>query len=254
MTEAIHRPPPAAAEATERPLHADARRNQQAVLESAEALFAVRGSKVRLEDVARHAGVGVGTVYRHFPTKEALVDAVLVGMHQSLLDDVDRALADPVPGPAFATFLAEIVELHARHRVLAEQMSNDEIELSPASSLMRDLFLARVSELVARAQEHGAIRSDVGPSDIAVLLIGITAAISGDLEPTLRQRYLTIILDGLRTSDPTPLPGQPLDLTDLELLKKTAAPRSVSPLRSGATNSRSLRRSSGRRDSSRPAA
>ena len=222
MTEAVHRPPPVAAVAPERQLRADARRNHQAVLESAEALFAVRGSKVRLEDVARHAGVGVGTVYRHFPTKEALVDAVLVGMHQSLLDDVDRALADSDPGAAFAAFLVDIANLHARHRVLAEQMSNHEIELSPASSLMRAQFQVRVAELVARVQAHGDVRSDVSPSDIVVLLIGITAAISGDLEPTLRQRYLTIILDGLRTRDPTPLPGQPLQLTDLELLKKTA--------------------------------
>jgi AcrR family transcriptional regulator len=211
VTEAIHRP-----------LRADARRNHQAVLESAEVLFAVHGSKVRLEDVARHAGVGVGTVYRHFPTKEALVDAVLVGMHQSLLHDVDKALADPDPGPAFAAFLSNIAELHARHRVLAEQMSNNEIELSPASSLMRDQFRARVADLVARAQSCGAIRSDVGPSDIALLLIGITAAISPDLEPTLRQRYLTIVLDGLRTSDPTPLPGQPLDLDDLARVKRAA--------------------------------
>jgi len=208
-----------------RPLRADARRNRQLVLEAAEALFAEGGAGVSLEDVARRAGVGVGTVCRRFPTKEALIDAVVNAMHDSLVEAVEEAVAAPDPGPALVRFLTQLVELLARRRLLAEQMSRG-LELSASEHPLRERFRAGVAELVERAQRAGAVRGDIGESDIAMLLTGITQAgfLAGVTDPTMRQRYLTIVLDGLRPLDPTPLPGRPLELAELAGLRRLAGP------------------------------
>lgn len=195
---------------------ADARRNRQKVLDAATDLFAEQGLSVHVDDIAKRAGVGVATLFRNFPTKEALIEAVVADMQQDLLDDVHAALAEPDPGEAFKAFVNRVAKLRSRHRVLAEKMAT---ELGPhiVDSPVEDQLRAAIERLVERAQAAGAIRGDVGPADVAMLLAGIigAAAIADDIEPTIRDRYIAIMWDGLCTPNPTPLPGRPPDLAEL---------------------------------------
>lgn len=203
-----------------RPQRADARRNRQLVLAAAEAVFSELGLRAQIEEVARRAGVGVGTVCRHFPTKQALVEAVLEARYESVLHDAERALELPDPGVGFRSFFVSLSEFQARHRALAEQMAT-EIELPASAQPVRMALRQAMTELVTRAQRSGAIRADIGPADVAMLLSGIAhaTALAGDLQPALRERYVAIILDGLRPLEATRLSGRPLHFAELERLK-----------------------------------
>jgi AcrR family transcriptional regulator len=214
---------PLETQAADGPRRADARRNRERVLVAAEAVFAESGIKAPVEEVARRAGVGVGTVCRNFPTKQALVAAVVGAMYETLLREAEAALADPDPAHAFEQFVTGLPAFQARHRALADQMAN---ENSPGpAAAPRDALLRAVSELVTRAQAAGAIRADIGPGDVSMLFSGVAHAtsVAGDLQPVLRERFVRIILDGLRADDPTPLPGRPLDFAQVRRMRQRRA-------------------------------
>ncbi len=202
-----------------RPMRADGRRNRQLVLEAAAELFAERGLKVQVEEIAHRAGVGVGTVCRNFSTKEELIDVVLTGMCEELLSQAVAAQAEPDPGQAFTSFVTSMADFQAHHRVLAEEMATT-VDMPTRVLKIKHALRAAVEDLVARAQAAGTLRSDIGPSDMAMLFAGIghAAALAG-VDPVLRQRYLTVVLDGLRPVDPTPLPGAPLSFAALDRLR-----------------------------------
>jgi AcrR family transcriptional regulator len=206
---------------TGRAMRADARRNRERVLAAAEDAFSEMGLGAHIEEVARRAGVGVGTVCRHFPTKQALVEAVLGAMYASLLDDAQRALDDPDAGAAFETFVRALSAFQARHRALAEQMAAGIALPSPEPS-QKDALHRAIVDLVARAQAAGKVRDDIGAADVALLLAGVAqaTAVTGDMQPMLRERYVTIILDGLRPGHAGALPGRPLDWGELAKLKE----------------------------------
>ena len=212
------------ADACDRPLRADARRNRERVLEAAEVLFAEEGLKVQIEQVAQRAGVGVGTVCRNFPTKQDLVEAVLTGMCQALLDGARAALLEPDAGAAFGSFCAAMAEFQVRHRAFAEEMANGLDMPSSARSVKQELHEV-VDQLVARAQACGALRDDIGSGDILMLFSGIAhaASVAGEGAPVLRQRYLGILLDGLRPLQPSPLAGSPMSFEQLKAAKESAA-------------------------------
>ena len=211
-------PPPA-----DGPRRADARRNRERVLAAAEEVFAESGLKAPVEEVARRAGVGVGTVCRNFPTKQALVEAVVGAMYETLLRHAEEALEDPDPGHAFERFVVDLPEFQARHRALADQMATEDMFTSATSP--RERVLRAVSELVARAQAAGAIRADIGPGDVSMLFSGVAhaTAVAGDLQPVFRERFVRIVLDGLRPTDATELPGRPLDFAQLRRMKRRLA-------------------------------
>jgi AcrR family transcriptional regulator len=197
-------------------MRADARRNRERVLEAAEDLFGEIGLKAQMDDVADRAGVGVGTVYRHFPTKAALLEAVITLRGESMLRDIRDAASDPDPGTALRRFASAMADHQARNRALAEGMAA-EIDLPVVLARVKDSIQETVITLVNRAQESGTIRPDIGASDVSMLLSGIAHVVelAGDLGKTLRQRYLTIVLDGLRPADPSVLPGRPYGLDEL---------------------------------------
>jgi len=206
---------------TERLLRADARRNRELVLAAAEAVFAEQGQRAQVDEVARRAGVGVGTVCRNFPTKQALVEAVLEAMFESLLADAEAALMETDAGVAFEHFFRALADFQARHRVVAEAMAT-EVDLPAQAQPTKQALRRAMARLVANAQACGAIRSDIGPVDVTMLFgaVAHTTALAGELQPVLRQRYLSIILDGLRPVDGRCLPGKPLDFAQLDRLKK----------------------------------
>lgn len=186
-----------AAGAGSRPLRADAQRNRDRILEAAEAVFAAEGVDVPVDVIAEKAGVGVGTLYRHFPTKEQLCEAILLERLGALAQDA-RALAgaeDPVG--AFFGFLTHVVEQAALKRDLLVAVMGAGLAFDVSSAGVKDELRAAVGELLRRAQEAGAVRPDV-TADMVMALVGATCqAAAHDSCPSTD--LLTIVCDGLRT-------------------------------------------------------
>jgi AcrR family transcriptional regulator len=173
-----------------RPLRADAARNREKVLRAARDAFAESGYGVPLDEIAARAGVGPGTVYRHFPTKEALFEAVVTARVQDLVTDV-RARADaPEPGPAFFGFLDRVAAEFAAKRDLPDAIS--------ISGSLREDLNAALDLLLRRAQQAGAVRADVRTPDLIMLLKGLFASLADISDPARRDMVLAILADGLR--------------------------------------------------------
>jgi AcrR family transcriptional regulator len=182
--------------ATERPLRADARRNRALLLDAAETLFAAKGSALSTEDVARAAGVGIGTLFRHFPTKEALLEALY---HQRLRHTAElaRDLADAHdPGEAFFTFLTEAVNGSDAKLALADALAEAGVDVR-AGTTGHGLADA-LATLLTRAQRTGAVRADIGLTELTAVLIGASRAAHHTAEPAARAHVVSVILDGLR--------------------------------------------------------
>lgn len=207
--------PPRAAAAGPRPLRKDAERNRQRILDAAREVFAQRGLEASLDDIADHAGVGIGTVYRRFRDKDELIDALLEE-HVELVLRVGRAaLAGDDPWQNLISFLTEMTSAQADNRGLKQMMllRNDD-----GLVRARAAIISIVSELVGRAQESGRMRPDLELDDlhmIGVMVSGLADHLR-EVDPDAWRRYLQIVIDGLVTSrlEPTPLPGKPVTHTD----------------------------------------
>ncbi|MEV6054817.1 helix-turn-helix domain-containing protein [Streptomyces sp. NPDC052107] len=160
----------------QRPLRADARRNRARILQTARTVFAAEGIAVPLDEIARRAGVGPGTVHRHFPTKEALFEAV-VGEHlEQLILEVRTALTGPEAGPALFAFLAKMTAEAGAKQDLTEAITATGSPMSPAveqrTAELRELF----AMLLARAQQAGAVRDDVDAADVQAIVVAALTA------------------------------------------------------------------------------
>ena len=182
-----------------RPLRADARRNRERVLEAARAAFGAEGSDVSLDDIARRAGVGAGTVYRHFATKDALFEAVVLDRIGELVEEAHALADDPDPGRAFSSFVELLAREGARKRDLVETLSADGIRLRLGEAPIFRALIEVLGELLGRAQQAGAVRSDISVDDVMAVLTGASYAIGhsgADVEQS--GRLLSIMYDGLR--------------------------------------------------------
>jgi AcrR family transcriptional regulator len=160
-------------------LRADAQRNLDRLLEAAAECFAEQGVDASIDEIARRAGVGHGTVFRRFPTKDALLAAVLAGQMLQLSNTADLAYGEADAGEAFDRFVRNVGEAYARNRLLIEGLKR--CEAMPEV----DALLASVSRLLQRAQDAGTVRTDISAEDVLAL---VPAASS----------YPEIVLDGLR--------------------------------------------------------
>jgi AcrR family transcriptional regulator len=178
----------------ERPLRADAQRNREKVLRAAREAFAASGYGVPLDEIAARAGVGPGTVYRHFPSKEELFEAVVTARVQDLVGEARSRAHASDPGRAFFGFFDLI-----RREAAAKRDMPDAIAI--AGSLQGDLHAA-LDELLRRAQEAGAVRADITTPDLIVLLKGLLRSINdappGTASSDLSDRLLAVVTDGLR--------------------------------------------------------
>jgi AcrR family transcriptional regulator len=185
-------------------MRSDARRNRDRVLEAARSAFGAEGSDVSLDEIARRAGVGAGTVYRHFATKEALFEAVVFDRMGELVEDA-RALADdPDPGRAFSSFVGRLAREGALKRDLVEAFASDGIHLQLGEAPIVRALIDALAELLHRAQRAGAVRNDISVDDVVVLLTGAAYAIChsrADDERT--RRLLAVMYDGLRADRTT---------------------------------------------------
>lgn len=184
-----------------KPLRADARRNRARVLEAAEAVFTAKGTGASTEEIARQAGVGIGTVFRHFPTKEALLEAVFVAQIGRFTEEADTLANTHGPQTALFAVLTRSAELSATKRAVADALSAAGIDVNPLTSLAGKTLVQTLDGLLTSAQQAGAVRDDVRVGDLIALLVGISRAVEhagGD--PDARQRLLAVLLDGLRAS------------------------------------------------------
>jgi AcrR family transcriptional regulator len=185
----------------ERPLRADALRNRARILEAAEVVFASEGIEAPVDDIAEKAGVGVGTVYRHFPNKEKLCEAILIDRLRALIEDA-RAQADAEdPVAAFFGFLAHFVELGVAKRHLIDAVMGAGLDFEEAAAREKEDLREAVGVLLCRAQEAGAVRADVTPSAV-VSLISATCHAAGHFEDAPPVDLLNIVCDGLRSQAP----------------------------------------------------
>jgi AcrR family transcriptional regulator len=184
-------------EAGPRVLRADARRNRAKVLAAARREFAEHGLDAQMDDIARRAKVGVGTVYRHFPNKVDLLQALADEKFQGLADAVHEGLANDDAWDGFVDFMTYAARTMAEDRSLAQAMGQHPGLCAAAAE--RAQLGGLTGELVARAQANGRLRSDVVPEDIPALVCGIGRAVDvSSGEPTMPwDRYLQIILAGL---------------------------------------------------------
>jgi len=190
-----------------RPLRKDAERNRQRILAAAGALFAEAGLHVTLDAVAERAGVGVGTVYRRFPDKEALIDALFEERIDEVVAIAEEACARDDAWEGLVFFFDRAISMHGEDRALKELVfstAHGRDRVAHARGKLKPI----VGRIVARAQAAGQLRPDVDITDVPVIQLMLTAVMeyTGDVAPEVWRRYLAILLDGLRAgAGQTPL-------------------------------------------------
>jgi AcrR family transcriptional regulator len=199
----------ASASPAARPLRRDAERNRRRILQAADEVFTERGLEATLDDVARHAGVGVGTVYRRFPDKASLADALFEQRIDAILDLAKHAQSEPDSWLALTSFLEHAAEMLSGDRGLRQ------ILMFAASghnrvAYARDRMRPAVDLLLKRAQAEGQVRDDLSATDIPVIefMLGGLTEYAGHVRPAIWRRYLVLMLDALRPARDsfTPLP------------------------------------------------
>jgi len=182
-----------------RPQRADAARNRARVLEVAYQTFAAEGLGVPIDEIARRAGVGAGTVYRHFPTKEDLFRAVVEDRIRAIVDEGRALFAAEDAGEALFTFLRSMVlQWGATDRGLADALAGFGIDVKAALPEAEDDFLGVLGDLLRAAQKAGTVRRDVDVPDVKSILVGLQAMQSYNDDAAAR--LTEVVLDGLRTS------------------------------------------------------
>lgn len=185
----------------ERPLRRDAERNRQRILRAAAEVFTQRGLDATLDDVARRAGVGVGTVYRRFPDKETLVGELFQDRIDAMVAVAEEAYIAPDPWQALVSFLEYAAatmagDLGLRQLMMFATYGRDRVAY--AHERMRPV----VARLVERAQAEGSLRADFSPTDVPLItfLLASAAEYAGTVSPDIWRRYFALIIDGMRAS------------------------------------------------------
>jgi len=213
----------------ERPLRRDAERNRQRILHAAAQVFTQRGLDATLDDVARQAGVGVGTVYRRFPDKETLVGELFQDRIDAMVTVAEQALGAPDPWQALVSFLEYAAasmagDLGLRQLMMFATYGKDRVAYA------RERMRPVVSKLVERAQAAGALRRDFSATDVPLIAYMLASAgeYAGPVQPDLWRRYLALIIDGMRatTGDVTGLPVPALSAEDIERSMRAHGQRS----------------------------
>ena len=181
----------------DRPVRADARRNRARILEAAEAVFAEQGATARTEAVAARAGVAIGTVFRHFPTKPELLKAVVMGLLDRLVAEADAMVDDQDAVTALFDFGALVMSIGARNRAVFARLAETGVQVRVGDALMR--LRPSIEVLLDRAKGAGAVRDDLLPDElIAVLGALCQEAIAAEWGEPFRQRALSIMFDGMK--------------------------------------------------------
>lgn len=184
-------------------MRADAERNRERVLTAADQVLAADGSAASMRTIAERAGVGLGTIYRHFPTQEALYQAVIIKRLRHLVAEADALLTAPDPGAAFFAFFGRVVATATRQRALADALAAAGIDPKAGMAELSGEMRAGIEALLARAQRAGDVRPDLRmPELLALLAAASLGAERNRWSDELRGRTLDLLFDGLRTPPP----------------------------------------------------
>jgi len=209
-----------------RPLRKDAERNRKRVLEAARDLFASKGLEPNLNDVAHHAGVGVGTVYRRFASKEELLEAIFEDGINQLADLAESALCQPDPWQGLVWYVEQMCEITATDRGLREIAFSKSYGGDRVTAAQERLVPVQ-KKLVERARIDGRLRPELSSTDLPLLalLAGTVSEFAGHVDAELWRRYVAILLDGMRDrSDRSPLPVAALDDDGIEAAMQSWEP------------------------------
>jgi AcrR family transcriptional regulator len=206
---------------TEKTLRRDAQRNRDSILAAARVLLARDGVDASVEEITREAGVGMGTLYRHFPTKADLVDAVLEDSFAEIVKAAENAAACEDGWTGFAGFLERTLAQHAANWGLKDVLASTEQGRERAEA-MRARLRPLLQQVIARAQEQGTLRADFAAEDMPVLFwaSGRVLEVTKNAAPDYWRRYLGFVLDGLRAESATPLPAPALTRAQLARASK----------------------------------
>ena len=209
-------------------LRADAQRNRDKLVAAARALFAERGLDAPLDDVAKRAGVGSGTLYRHFPTRDDLITAVFLDRMAENVATADRAQEHRDPWEGFADYVRETCLVQASDRGMADLMAIG--HRGPELRALRTRAFNGFTSLVDRAKSAGALRPDFTPEDLILLMLGVAgiARYMGPTAPAAADRLIALALDGLRADAATPAPAAISARTMLSRLREAAQPSTTS--------------------------
>jgi AcrR family transcriptional regulator len=197
-------------------LRSDARRNRELLVASARELIAREGPDVSVEEITQHAGLGMGTLYRHFPTKDELIDAVLEDAFAELVELAREAAAEEDAWTGLTTFLEQALARHAANRGLKDVLASREHGRRRAEA-MRARIRPVLRRLIERAQAQGTLRSDFTSEDLPLVFwtAGRVIETTADVSPEYWRRYLGLLLDGLRAESATALPQPSLTRSQL---------------------------------------
>jgi AcrR family transcriptional regulator len=182
----------------DRPLRADAQRNRQRVLEVAAAAFTAEGLGVSVHEIARRAGVGTGTVSRHFPTKEALFQAIVLDRIERCVTTAHTLAGAHDAGDAFFAYFAYMVDQGATDHALADALVGGGVDIEAAAARSQHDVMGALGQLLTAAQRAGAVRTGIDTTDVKALMTGCLARERDRADHAARQRMITIVCDGLR--------------------------------------------------------
>jgi len=213
-----------------KPLRADAARNRDRLLATASEVFAERGLDAALEEIARRAGVSIGTLYNHFPTREDLFDAIFPARMAVLDAGAEAALADPDPWSGFVAFTETLFALHAEDRGLNDALAQ-RVPVSPGVVEACHRCFQHIEMLIARAKDSGQLRADFETPDFATLIWAMSQVIreTAGVAPQAWRRCLAFQLDGLRADAAHPAPVPALTPEQLAAIMTPAVNRQAAP-------------------------
>jgi Transcriptional regulator len=186
---------------SERTLRADAKENREQILQAAHKIFAEKGLAASISEIARQAGIGIGTVYRHFPTKEALFGAVNISYKQKLAEEAESLINQPDPGKAFFDFFFRVMDYGFTNRAVRDAFRIGTFRVRPATSGVLLDFQSACADLLVRAQQAKAVREDIDIIDLFGLMSGFLMVADEPEDISDKGRFnqmLSIICDGLR--------------------------------------------------------
>jgi AcrR family transcriptional regulator len=181
-----------------RKLRADAERNRSAILKAAEAVFRAHGAEAPIDEIARRAGVGVGTVYRNYPTKAAMLEAIIQARLGPIVAAARTAQKADDPGEAFFAILRRLAEEANAFKALTDSIVAAGIDLHTTKEDLSKQVHAAMSDLLARAQRSGRVRPDVTIDDVTTLMGGLSHVGFGGSNKPARSRCVNLVCDALR--------------------------------------------------------
>lgn len=206
----------------------DAERNRERLLTAAGEVFARRGLRATLHDVAAQAGVGVGTAYRNFANKGELINELFKQRIDEVVLHAERALQDPDPWRGFRGFLEHSLRMQFEDRGLKDMLTNPSLRGEVADE-SPDRIAPLIDAMVSRAKDQGDLRADFEPTDLIFIQVALAALMDDStrrVEPQLYRRYLTMFLDGIRAEpgSATELPVDALDVAQTHAVMMHEAP------------------------------